>query len=118
MVIDGIEYKMMVMMSEENGELFHEVLFDDFDGFNRFVKDPGKGKFHTGTQAFYSLVEVGSNGKTDRPLWEFPIALQEIRPDQADRLVREFQELNEDIQNTFQLDDSPEYCDEDRFLQE
>lgn len=117
MVIEGIEYKVMVMLRKENGELFNDFLFDDFDDFNRFVNDPKREEISTGCQSFFSLVEVGSNGEPDRPGWEYSFALEEVSREKAEKIITKFIEFNEDLQDTFHLDEPDEFDEDDWFFE-
>lgn len=103
MIIDGIEYNILLFVNDENDEAIDELYFDSFEQYNEFAREQKHTKYDNATFA-YTFVEM-IDGEPDPYSWTMPIDIHELSESQIQEIVDEYREfLIDNKENSHNID--------------
>lgn len=102
MIIDGIEYNILLFVNDENGDAIDELYFDSFEQYNEFFRERKHIKYQNATFA-YTFVEI-INGEPGSYSWFMPIEAKELSEEEIQNVISEYREYlidNEEYSKNF-----------------
>ena len=90
MLIDGIEYNILLFINDENNEAINELYFASFEKYNEFFREKQHAKYKNAQYA-YTFVEM-IDGEPDWFSWTMPIAPKELSEDEIQNIIDEYRE--------------------------
>lgn len=103
MIIDGIEYNILLFINDENDEAIDELYFENFEKYNEFFREKKHTKYQNVTYA-YTFVEM-INGEPDWYSWTMPIEPKELSEEEIQGIVDEYREyLIDNEENSKNID--------------
>lgn len=103
MIIDGIEYNILLFINDENDEAIDELYFENFEKYNEFFREKKHTKFKK-AKFEYTFVEM-INGEPDWNSWTMPIDPQELSEEEIQSIIDEYREyLIDNQENSKNID--------------